>query len=148
MLNQSRLTRHLAPILTAAVALQAVSCGTIIHPERRGQKSGQLDPAVVALDAVGLLFFFIPGVVAFAVDFSTGAIYLPKGRTAQLTPEQLEAITVDGEVQQDALAEILENNTDLSLAGFHPAILEVEKLDSVSQLDIRIAQTQGALALR
>jgi hypothetical protein len=31
------------------------------------------------LDGLGLLCFFVPGVVAFAVDFWTGAIYLPYG---------------------------------------------------------------------
>jgi hypothetical protein len=50
----------------------------ILHPERRNQPSGgRLDWSIVALDGVGLLLFFIPGVVAFAVDFATGAIYLP-----------------------------------------------------------------------
>ncbi len=43
----------------------------------RGQAAGPLDWKIVALDAVGLLFFFVPGVVAFAVDFSNGTIYLP-----------------------------------------------------------------------
>lgn len=56
----------------------AAGCGTILHPERRNQPpGGNLDWGVVALDAVGLLLFFIPGIIAFAVDFSTGAIYLP-----------------------------------------------------------------------
>lgn len=52
-------------------------CGTIFYPERRGQPTGKLDWKVVAFDALGLVLFFIPGVVAFAVDFATGAIYLP-----------------------------------------------------------------------
>ena len=53
-------------------------CGMILHPERRNQPpGGDMDWGVFALDAVGLLLFFIPGVIAFAVDFSTGAIYLP-----------------------------------------------------------------------
>jgi hypothetical protein len=53
-------------------------CGMIIHPERRGQPpGGGLDWSVVALDGLGLLLFFLPGVIAFAVDFTTGAIYLP-----------------------------------------------------------------------
>jgi hypothetical protein len=52
-------------------------CGTILHPERRGQPAGPLEWGVVALDALGLLLFFVPGVIAFAVDFATGAIYLP-----------------------------------------------------------------------
>ena len=52
-------------------------CGTILHPERRGQPAGRLDWGVVLLDGLGLIFFLIPGVIAFAVDFATGAIYLP-----------------------------------------------------------------------
>jgi len=62
---------------TATVGVAATSCGTILYPERRGQPRGPLDPGVVVLDAIGLLFFLIPGIIAFAVDFSTGAIYLP-----------------------------------------------------------------------
>lgn len=58
---------------------QLVGCGTVLHPERRGQAAGPYDWSIVALDAVGLLFFFVPGVIAFAVDFATGAIYLPQG---------------------------------------------------------------------
>jgi hypothetical protein len=48
-----------------------------LHPERRGQSAGPLDWKIVAFDAVGLLLFFVPGVIAFAVDFSNGTIYLP-----------------------------------------------------------------------
>lgn len=56
----------------------ATGCGTILYPERRYQPpGGRLDWGVVALDGIGLLLFFIPGVIAFAVDFTTGAIYLP-----------------------------------------------------------------------
>lgn len=56
-----------------------IGCGTVLHPERRGQPAGPLDWKIVALDGIGLLLFFVPGVIAFAVDFSTGAIYLPAG---------------------------------------------------------------------
>ncbi|HEX3599168.1 MAG TPA: hypothetical protein VHU84_03445 [Lacipirellulaceae bacterium] len=50
----------------------------LIHPERRNQPTGGgVDWTVFALDTLGLLLFFIPGVIAFAVDFTTGAIYLP-----------------------------------------------------------------------
>lgn len=47
---------------------------------------------VAALNAVGLLFFFVPGVVAFGVDFMTGAIYLPGGGLANLTEDELKTI--------------------------------------------------------
>lgn len=79
---------------TAAVAATAAAaltgCGTILYPDRRGQTGGRIDVGVALLDAIGLLFFIIPGVIAFAVDFSTGAIYLPGTRHAQNDdPKQL-----------------------------------------------------------
>lgn len=56
----------------------SVGCGTLFHSERCGRPhSNQLDWKIVALDGLGLILFFVPGVVAFAVDFWTGAIYLP-----------------------------------------------------------------------
>lgn len=61
----------------AGAASFAAGCGMLLYPERRGQPAGKLDWAIVALDAIGLLFFFVPGVIAFAVDFATGTIYLP-----------------------------------------------------------------------
>jgi hypothetical protein len=81
-------------------AVLAAGCGTILYPERRGQPPGQLDWGVVALNGIGLLFFFVPGVIAFAVDFITGAIYLPaEGYGAANTggPSQLHRIDVPRE---------------------------------------------------
>ena len=67
--------------LSAAAASMLSSCGTIIYPDRVNQeKRGNLDPAIIILDGIGLLFFLIPGVVAIAVDFATGAIYFPEGK--------------------------------------------------------------------
>jgi hypothetical protein len=63
---------------TALAGICSVAgCGMILYPERRGQPAGRLDWGVVLLDGVGLSLFFIPGVVAFAVDFASGTIYLP-----------------------------------------------------------------------
>jgi hypothetical protein len=68
----------IALTLAASIAFLSTSCGTILYPERRGQPpGGRLDPGVVILDALGLLFFVIPGVVAFIIDFNNGTIYLP-----------------------------------------------------------------------
>ena len=67
----------IAVALAAVIAFNAVSCGTIMYPERRGMPAGRIDPKVVVMDGILLLFFFVPGVIAFAVDFATGAIYLP-----------------------------------------------------------------------
>ena len=71
--------RQLLHLLCGIAGLPLLSsCGTIIYPDRAYQKErGHLDPAIVILDGIGLFFFIIPGLVAFAVDFTTGAIYFP-----------------------------------------------------------------------
>jgi|GEM_PF-657482 len=57
------------------------SCGYFLYPERRGQTQGQVDVPIFLLDCAGLLIGIFPGVIALAVDFSSGAIYLPdKGK--------------------------------------------------------------------
>jgi len=61
----------------ALAAASLTGCGTIMYPERKGQIDGELDSTVLILDGIGLLLFLVPGVIAFAVDFSNGTIYLP-----------------------------------------------------------------------
>lgn len=76
--------RHLLMGGSAAILATALSgCGTLLYPERKGQSGGRIDPAVAILDGIGLLLFLIPGLIAFAVDFSNGTIYLPGGRRAE-----------------------------------------------------------------
>ena len=36
---------------------QLVGCGTLMYPERRGQRGGNVDVGVAVLDGIGLLFF-------------------------------------------------------------------------------------------
>lgn len=75
---QQKIRRWCGLALIAAT-LNTAACGYLIYPERQGLRGDRVDGTVVALDAIGLLFFVLPGVIAFAVDFSTGCIYLPKG---------------------------------------------------------------------
>ena len=84
----------------AATTLCYTSCGTLLYPERRGQTGGRIDPGVAILDGVGLVFFIIPGIIAFAIDFADGAIYLPPDdkKSVQGTPSDMVdmvAIPVD-----------------------------------------------------
>ena len=73
--------RIITTSLMAATASLLSSCGTFIYPTRVNQKEhGGLDPAIVILDGIGLFFFIIPGLIAFAVDFGTDAIYFPEGK--------------------------------------------------------------------
>ncbi len=73
-------------ICAAVIAAHLVACGTVLYPERRGQSAMErLDADIVILDGIGLFFFLVPGVIAFAVDFATGAIYLPRGHKSRVS---------------------------------------------------------------
>ena len=97
----------LKSLLIIFLIVQMNACGFLLYPERQGQKKGQIDAGVAVLDAVGLFFFIVPGVIAFAVDFATGAIYLPPGQSktklfagkftpvVQLDPKDLNAVNIE-----------------------------------------------------
>lgn len=91
------LSRLVVGLLTISI-LWTSSCGAIIHPERVGQpRTGRLDTSIVLLDGLGLLFFFVPGVIAFVVDFGTGAIYLPPSYGQADQPGQWHVVHVPKE---------------------------------------------------
>lgn len=85
-----RIRRWLALVLVVTCLTSFTACGYFLYPERRGQEGGRIDPVVVLLDAALLLLFIVPGVVAFAVDITSGTIYLPDGRTGELTEIKLD----------------------------------------------------------
>jgi hypothetical protein len=102
-------------------------CGYFLYPERRGQTTGEIDLPVLILDCVGLFFFVIPGVAALAVDFSSGAIYLPnkKKRAA------LDVIRLDKDKVHDRsyLESLISKHTgkDIRLSGKSVKRLRVGK---------------------
>lgn len=129
--------KTLVGFLSASLLVQLTACGTILHPERKGQKSGQIDPAIAVFDAIGLLFFFIPGVIAFAVDFSNGTIYLPGGRHSSLSEEELQRAAPEGRVDKAALAEILRAR---GLADpVQAQYLQIRQLDSLGEVYAHLA---------
>lgn len=126
--------------LTVIMLFELSACGTIFYPERKGTRSGTLDPIVVAADAIGLLFFFIPGVIAFAVDFSNGTIYKGGGRHSSLTPEELKSVTHDGKVNKKLLGELISKKlgkpVDLDASN-----LQIERFDAEAALLARFNKT-------
>lgn len=111
--------------LCLSLITQLVACGTIFYPERRGQISGRIDPAIAVMDAIGLLFYIIPGLLAFAVDFITGAIYLPGGGHAQVDPQLLrKAIQPNGSIDNLRLKAIIEQATGRSLPLDNPYLIQ------------------------
>ena len=139
-------------LIVAVLVLQLLGCGTILYPERRSQSAGKLDTDIVLLDGVGLLFFLIPGVIAFAVDFATGAIYLPAGgssrvgdlfgevRTIPFDPAELDPHGLSGLVERETGLQIsLAQSRTWELAGEAPEEVEAR----VREANLAIARSSN-----
>ncbi|MGO2232585.1 MULTISPECIES: hypothetical protein [unclassified Marinomonas] len=141
---------HLARGIAAALLItQVTACGTLLYPERRGQTNGQIDVGVAALDAIGLLFFFVPGVVAFGVDFITGAIYLPGGGMASLTEDELNSIKNGPDsIDVEKFKTVMAQRNDIKLpSDVYSDQLNVVAMSSVQSLKTAISMPNERLAL-
>lgn len=117
--------RVLCLALSGALFTQLTACGTLFYPERRGQIDGKLDPVIFALDAAGLIFYVVPGLIALGIDFATGAIYLPGGASYSVAPEQLqEAVDDRGQVNRQQLRGIIRQASGQDVPLDHPQLLE------------------------
>ena len=92
-LPETTALRVILLVSLAALVLFTPACGTLLYPERHGQDGGDLDPTVLILDGIGLLFWVVPGLLAFIVDFATGSIYEPTV-LASRAPEGLRAASI------------------------------------------------------
>jgi hypothetical protein len=120
-------------VLLLALFINLSGCGTLLHPERKGQTGGRIDPGVVILDGIGLLFFFIPGAIAFAVDFTYGTIYLPGGRRAALSDDELNQVTQNGHIDAKKLTGFIRQKVKSPIA-FEPQDIQIMSLPSAEQL--------------
>jgi hypothetical protein len=95
----------------AALVLHLVGCGTLLYPDRQGSRGGRVDPGVVVMDGVLLFFFIVPGLVAFGIDFYTGAVYLPggHGHHTQVVPAP------GGDLSDAAVRELVARATGVAL---------------------------------
>lgn len=82
--------RCLQELASFGCASSLVGCAAIIHPERQGNPPGPIDVAPLILDILWFIPGLVPGIVAIAVDFGTGAIYLDRrGRAGLEGPRPL-----------------------------------------------------------
>ncbi|NAW66606.1 hypothetical protein [Photobacterium halotolerans] len=125
--------------LTAILTIQLSGCGVLLHPERKGQRGGQVDPAIAVLNAAGLLLFVVPGLIAFGVDLYYGTIYLP-GTAKTLSEEELNRLrTVDGQLQPEQLARFVSEQTGQTV---HAEEMVSYPVGSVDELTFMLAEVQ------
>ena len=118
-------------VASALILTQLTGCGLILYPERDGQpKGGRIDPAVAILDGIGLLFFLVPGLIAFAVDFATGTIYLPPGDRAGV---EWRTVKVEGPLTADSIRAVVERETGTQISLDDPR-LGAYRLTDATQL--------------
>ncbi len=93
----------------------------------------KIDPIVAVADAIGLLFFFIPGVIAFAVDFNNGTIYKSGKRHSSLTPAELKSVSPNGKLDKAALSVLMSKKLGLAV-NLDASSLQMKKFTSEAEL--------------
>ena len=143
-------TRRAVVVSFAFVLTLQAGCGTIFYPERRGQRGGRLDAGVAVMDGIGLLFFIIPGVIAFCVDFGDGAIYLPGTGRGPLTLNGLRRVNFGSRRASAAEIErLVRENTGVAVKLDGKAVQFVE-LDTKDEMVARFAAagSEGVASVR
>ena len=129
-----RSMKALHGLVCAVLIVQLVGCGTIMYPERKGQKAGKIDAGVAILDGIGLLFFLIPGIIAFAVDFNNGTIYLPGTSRGSLELKDMKQVRFDPKNSNLAdIERIIKDETGyaLQLDQSHVSVVKLRSTDDM-----------------
>jgi len=134
-----KLSNALYVLVCAALLVQSAGCGTLMYPERRGQRAGRLDAGVAVLDGIGLFFFVIPGIIAYAVDFSNGTIYLPDKGRGSLDPKNIKQVKFDPKHYTNAIIEKLIKDETGCTVKLTQDNVKISRLKSVDDLVMRFA---------
>lgn len=136
MMKKSLLKKVIVTTIVVALFFQITGCGYLLYPERRGQTKGKIDIGVAVLDGIGLLFFIVPGIIAFAVDFSSGTIYLPPGKSSlnNSTTDKMTALKIPkNQFNVEGIEKIIKEHSGLKidLDSNNVYVYEVNDIDEV-----------------
>lgn len=129
-------------VIFVCLLVQLSGCGTLFYPERRGQKAGEIDAKIAVADGVGLLFGIIPGVIAYIVDYSTGAIYLPYGHKQTVSIKGVRVVRIDPDLLRDngKIGEIIIRETGISAIEMTKARVFV--MDRSENIPMKLAEAK------
>ena len=135
-----KLMNSLYMLVCAVLIIQLAGCGTMMYPERRGQKNGRIDAGVAVMDGLCLLLFIIPGVIAFACDFSNGTIYLPGTSRSSLDLKNIKIVKFDPKHCTNLTIEkIIKEETGYSI-DLNQDNIRVSRLESIDDMIMRFAE--------
>ncbi len=141
ILKKYNKNKYLSIVMAVVLAVCISACGTIIYPERVGQPKGRIDPGVVIMDGLCLLIVVVPGLVAFIVDFATGAIYLPGGTFGQNDSKDVALAQIavigpqkKGEPNLDQIAAALSDHTGKPI-NLHSVDVSIKMVEGPTSLE-------------
>jgi hypothetical protein len=138
--NNKTFTPIINLLLSFTLVANLASCGTILYPERKGQRPGKIDPTVAVLDGVGLLFFIIPGVIAFAVDFNNNSIYLPHSSSSRKhsSKHHFSQLHLQQKLNMQRIEKVVRAKTGIDISTAMSQA-QVTRLGSSDELDSQFA---------
>ncbi len=137
--------RMLHIVVIIVLVTQLTACGYFLYPERRGQRPvGRVDPAIAILDALGLLFFIVPGVIAFVVDITNGTLYLPSGHRSSSSAGN-GAITMirvkPADLNTETIRKIVKEQTGVSIRPDLDKV-KIYELDRSEDIEVRLVEVR------
>ena len=110
--------RRFQGLVVGWLAAASAGCGTLMYPERRGQsRTGGLDWTVAGMDAIGLVLFLVPGVIAFAVDYHNRSLFLPEGSVSTSGKRTLRTVKLSGpHPSREEIAAVVQGVTGKTVA--------------------------------
>lgn len=99
-------------------------CAAILHPERQGNRPGPVAVGPLVLDILWFIPGIVPGIIAIAVDFGSGAIYLPRGHAAGPRGPRRLAIAPGERIRVRPPTPDVDVDVTLRLVGPHDVVLD------------------------
>ncbi len=135
-----KLVKTLYVLVCAVLIVQLAGCGTLMYPERRGQKGGRIDAGVAVMDGLCLLLFIIPGIIAYAVDFSNGTIYLPGTARGYLDLKDIKQVKFDPKHYTNATIEKIIKEETGHAVKLNQDNMKISRLESTDDMMVRFAE--------
>lgn len=140
-----KLVESLYVLVCAVLIIQLAGCGTLMYPERRGQKGGRIDAGVAVMDGLCLLLFIIPGIIAYAVDFSNGTIYLPGTARGSLDQKDIKQVKFAPKHYTNATIEKIIKEETGYVVNLDQDNVKISRLKSVDEMMDRFAEVLPGL---
>ena len=99
-------------------------CAAILHPERQGNPPGPVAVGPLILDILWFIPGLVPGIIAIAVDFGSGAIYLPRRHGAGPRAPRRLAIAPGERITVRAPSPEVDVDVALRLVGPRDVVLD------------------------